>query len=269
MRRWKRQLAIGASLVLALAGTAGAASDPTMTSTSFSVTESEVGGNGQFSSSSSNYNINPYSDDAGSSLGESAVGNSTSNNYQTNSGFNTTGQPGLTMVVNTGSINLGTLSSSVATTATATFDVTDYTSYGFAVQVIGSTPANSGHNLTALTTDTTSAATTEQFGINLVSNSSPVSFGANPLYVPDNVTYPSASSFSYGVAGDGSTGTYGTNRPYTVGGKYRYNSGETIASSPKSSGDTRFTMSFLANISSQTPGGQYTGNISLVATGTF
>lgn len=238
-----------------------APADPSSNSTNYRVIESEVGGNGQFLSGSASYNINPNIDDGGSSLGEAAVGNSGSANYQINSGFNTTSQPGLTLIVNTSSVDLGVLSTSVASTVTATFDVLNYTSYGYVVSVIGATPVNSGHNLTALTTDTASAATTEQFGINTRANSSPA-IGADPVQLPD-------ATFSFGVSGDGITGTYGTTRPYTVPNKWRYNSGETIASAPKSSGATRYTVSFLANISSTTPGGKYTGGLSIVATGTY
>ena len=263
MSRWRRQLIIGVSLVFAWGGLAVSASDPTMNSSSYSVTESEVGGNGQFNSSSSNYSINPFTDDAGSSLGETAVGNSASSNYQSNAGFNTTAQPGLTMIVNSGSISLGDLSSTAATfDDSATFDVIDYTSSGYVVQVVGQTPSYGGHNLTNLATDTASSAGTEQFGINLVHNTV-AGKGTDPQELPD-------STFSFGKAGNNCAGgTYGTTCPYTIPDKYTYNNGDVIASSPKTSGDTKYTITFLANISNTTTAGHYTGSIDLVATGTF
>ncbi len=235
--------------------------DPSFTSTNYRVLESEIGGNGQFNSSSTNYSINPNIDDGGSSLGESAVGNSSSTSYQTNAGFDTTAQPGLTFIVNTSALYLGILTPASKSTGIANFSVKDYTSYGYVVQMIGSSPTYGGHNLTPLATDTSSAAGTEQFGVNTVRNTV-AAIGADPAQVP-------SVSFSFGVAGDGVTGTYGTTRPYTISDKWRYVSGETIASGPKSSGETDFTMTFLANITNQTPGGTYSGNISLVATGTF
>lgn len=256
MRRWTRQLIVSVALVLGLSGPAQAAlGDPSSASTNFRVVEGEIGGNGQFSSSSTNFNINPNTDDGGSSLGETAVGNSGSANFQTNSGFNTTAQPSLTFVVNTSLVSLGTLSSSAATFGTATFSVKDYTSYGYAVTIVGATPTNNGHALTALTSDTASAAGTEQFGVNTIFNTS-ASQGANPVQIPD-------ASFSFGVAGDGATNNY------KQSDKWRYNSGETVASGPKSSGETDFTMSFLANISALTPGGTYSGALQLIATGTY
>jgi len=254
-------VAAAGAAVLIMGGTADATSDPTMTSSTYSVTEGEVGGTGNFDENSSNYSLKPGVDDGGATLGESAVGNSSSGSYSSNAGFNTTAQPGLTFVVNTASVNLGTLSTSTAHFGTATFDVADYTTYGYAVTIVGPTPAMGGHHLTALATDTASSAGTEQFGVNTVNNVS-AGVGADPQQIPSSV-------FGFGVAGDGTTGTYGTTRPYTISDKWRYVSGETVASAPKNSGDTRYTMTFVANMSNLTPGGTYAGNISLVATGTY
>jgi hypothetical protein len=263
MRRWSRQLIVPVLVALGLSGAASATlGDPSSSSTSYRVVEGEIGGNGQFTSGSTSYNINPNVDDGGSSLGETTVGNSSSTSYQTNSGFTTTAQPGLTMVVNTGNVSLGTLSTVTANTATATFSVINYTSNGYMVQIIGTPPSNSGHALTALATDTASSNGTEQFGINLRANTSPVSVGADPVQTP-------SSTFSYGVAGDGITGTFGITRPYTIPNSYRYASGETIASAPKSSGQTDYTLSFMANKAALTPGGAYSGSMSIVATGTY
>jgi hypothetical protein len=263
MRRWFRHICVVLSLLLGLPAAAWAvAGDPQSSSNSYRVDESQVGGNGQFDSSSSNYSLNPSVDDGGASLGESAVGNSSSANYNSGAGFNTTAQPSLTLIVNTTNVDLGILSTITAMTDTATFSVKNYTSYGYVVQIIGPTPTYSGHPLTALTTDTASATGTEQFGINLRANTSPTTVGADPTQSP-------SGAFSYGEAGDGATGTYGSSRPYTQPNKYRYASGETIASAPKSSGETDYTMSFLSNISNTTPSGHYTGGISIVATGTY
>jgi hypothetical protein len=157
------------------------------------------------------------------------------------------------------------LSSGTATFRTATFDVTNYTSYGYVAQIVGSAPTYHSHALTPLATDTASSAGSEQFGINTVNN--PVaSIGANPAAPPSGIN-------SQGVAGDGTTGTYGTNRPYTVPDKYRFSSGEIIGSAPKSSGATRFTMTLMANISTTTPvtpgSSGYSGNLQVVVTGTY
>ena len=266
MRRWNRQVVTIVALTVGISGMCSASlGNPASSSASYRVVEGEIGGSGQFNSSSTNYSINPNTDDGGSSLGESAVGNAGSTSYQTNSGFNTTAQPGLTMVVGATPADLGVLSTSLASTATATFSVKNYTSWGYVVQIVGSPPTNDGHALAAMTSTSygdASVNNTEQFGLNVVNNTSPVTVGTNPAQVP-------SSSFSYGVAGDGVTGTYGTNRPYTVNGRYRFVSGETVASAPKSSGETDYTITFLANMSPSTPGGRYSGGLQIVATGTY
>lgn len=262
MRRWTRQLIVAVALVTGLSNAAWALpGDPSSASANFRVVEGEVGGNGQFNTNSANFTFAPSTDDGGSSLGAAAVGNSASTNFQTNGGLITTAQPSLTFIISSSAVNMGTLSTSVATFGTATFNVKDYTSYGYAVTLVGSAPRNGAKILNSLATDTASSAGSEQFGVNTVRNTS-ASQGADPSQVP-------GATFSYGVAGDGVTGTYGTTRPYTISDKFRFVSGETVASGPKSSGETDFNMTFLANISTATAGGTYSGNMQLVATGTY
>lgn len=261
MKLWISVISVVASAWLVWPQWLIAAVDPAATSTHFSIDESTLGATGDLNATSTHFSQLGV-DDGGSTLGDTAVGNSSSTNFQTNSGTNTSASPVLGLTVNTGTVSLGILSSTIARTATATFSVKDYTSYGYVVTIVGTPPMMGSHTMTALATDTASIATTEQFGINMVANTSPVSVGANPSQNP-------SASFSYGVAGDGTTGVYGTTRPYTIPNNYRYVSGETIASAPKSSGYTDYTMSFLANISTLTPGGTYSGNLSIIATGTY
>jgi hypothetical protein len=258
MRRWSRQFVV--ALVLAV-GLNGVANAEWQQSSNYGMNESEAGAMGDFSGASAGYSFIPSADDSGTTLGEAARGSSSSANYASGSGFNTTAQPGLTLIVNTSLVSLGVLSTGAAQFGTATFSVKNYTSYGYVVQVVGTAPTYSGHTLTALATDTASSAGTEQFGVNTVLNTS-AGQGADPVQVP-------SSSFSYGVAGDGGTGTFGTTRPYTIPDKYRYVAGETVASAPKSSGETDYTMTFMANQGNTTPSGHYSGSMTLVATGTY
>jgi hypothetical protein len=266
MGRWKKQLALVLALALALGDCAWATSDPSMNSTSYSATETQVGGIGDFNESSTNYSLKPGTDDGGATLGEAATGNSSSTNYQSNSGFNTTAQPGLMLNITSASVNLGILSTSGASTGTAAFSVRDYTSSGYNVYMYGTTPTYGGHSLAALTSDTAYTSNTEMFGVNLVSNGT-VGGSANPAC--------QATGFCYStqVAGDGSTGTYGSTRPYTIANSFRFpfpaTTGEIIAHAPQSSGETDYVMSVMAGISTLTPGGSYQGNITLVATGSY
>lgn len=216
-------------------------------STSYQIQEDFIGGVGGSYSSSSSY----QSIDSG---GGAAVGESASTSYRTQSGAATTNDPNLSFAVNTSSVNLGTLSTTTAGTGTATFSVLNYTSYGYVVQILGNAPTAGGHSLTNMS-GASSTTGTEQFGINLVANTLPAALSgvsADPQQVP-------SSSFSYGTYGSG----YGT------ANTYKYNSGDTIAQATKSSGQTTYTISYVANISASTPAGNYSGAETLICTGTY
>ncbi len=211
-------------------------------SSHFKFDESVLGGGGLIQSNSANYQ-------AGESIGEAASGNSASANFQTQAGNKTTNDPALAFAVNNGSVNLGNFSPATAATATATFLVSNYTSYGYAVQIVGNPPSNGAHTISALSSTTPSNAGVEQFGINLVANTSPASLGANP----------NLGSFGFGSA----TANYGTSN------NYRYVSGESIVTAPKSSGVTIYTISYIVNVSSLTDGGLYASNQVIICTGTY
>lgn len=232
-------MAILAGLMLGFVSVAYADS---LKSAHYQIDESFVGGSGLVQSNSAHYQ-------EGESIGDTGIGNSASTNYQTNSGYTTTNDPALSFAVNTSSANFGSFSPSAAATTTSTFQVSNYTSYGYVVQIVGNAPSNGSHTLSAMSTTGPSQAGVEQFGINLVANTSPVSFGANP---------------AQGIAGAGVAASN-----YNTSNNYRYVSGETVATAPKSSGVTTYTISYLVNVGSRTPGGQYTSNQVLVCTGTY
>jgi hypothetical protein len=211
-------------------------------SSNYRFNESVVGGGGLTQENSANYQ-------AGEFLGDLAIGNSTSTNYQINSGYDTTSDPALTFIVDTSSLSFGSFSPSTTAVTSSTFEVIDYTSYGYIVQILGTPPTNGAHVINAMVSTGPSQAGVEQFGINLVANISPVTFGANP----------NNGSFGFGTAA--------TN--YNTANQYRYVSGETIASGPKSSGNTIYTLSYLVNVTSTTLGGQYTSNQTLICIGTY
>ncbi len=216
--------------------------DVPLQSANYRFDESVVGGGGLTQESSANYQ-------AGEFIGDLAIGNSASSNFQLNSGYPTTNDPALTFIVDTGNVNFGTFSATTAAVASSTFQVLDYTSYGYVVMIFGSPPTNGSHVITPMSTTDVSQAGTEQFGINLVANTSPTTVGANP----DN-----------GLFGVGQAATN-----YDTADNYRYVSGETIANGPKSSGNTIYTISYLVNVRSITPGGQYTSHQTLICIGTY
>jgi hypothetical protein len=244
--RSKRKLLVGVVLCLGLLTPVVRAQSSQ--SPNYQIDESFIGPGGTLESGSTNYLTAP----GGQSIGNSGgAGDSGSTNYQAQSGATTTSDPSLACITNTSSVNFGALSTSVVATATATFSVLNYTSYGYVVQTVGTAPSSGGHTLANMSSNAASNPGTEQFGINLVDNTSP-NIGANPAQIP-------SSSFSYGEAA--------TN--YNTADSFRYVQGETIALAPKTSGQTDYTISYITNISTTTPGGSYTGSQALVCIGTY
>ena len=213
-------------------------------STHYQFTETSLGGSGSYGSHSANYQSQQ-------AVGILGVGSLASPNFQTKAGNITTNDPALAFAVNSTTVALGDFSAAATATATATFQVLNYTSFGYVVQIVGTAPTmtSPSHTITAMATTGPSQAGTDQFGINLVANTSPISFGANPDH----------GQFGFGSAETG----------YDTANNYRFVSGETIASAPKSSGLTTYTISYIVNVSSLDPGGQYVGSETLVCTGTY
>lgn len=191
------------------------------------------------------------------SAGELTVGNTKSNSFQAQTGFNSDRTPWIGVsIVGSPDVDLGVLSDQSTKTGSVQFKVSAYLSDGYVVQIVGPAPtAEGGHVLSSMSS---AASTTgiEQFGMNIVANTSPL-VGSDPAQDPD---YPS-QPFGFGQA-KASSG-------YDVANTFTYNSGDTIAESTQSSSYTVYTISYLANISGVTPAGTYTTQQSIVATATF
>jgi hypothetical protein len=222
-----------------------AACEQPSTSTSYFISECQFGIGGEPDLNSTSYNAN-------ASLGSLGVGVGASTNYTSQAGFLTPREEYLEMGVNAATINLGTLTTSAAATGNATFFVRAYTSSGYTVQTISGTPTNGGESLDPITSAAVSSPGTEQFGINLVANTSPTTYGADPVKQP-------SSGYAYGEAASG----------YDTTNLFQYNQGDTIVTSPKGIGQTDFTISYLANISPISPGGEYSVEHILVVIATF
>lgn len=244
-----KKFGVVTGLVLGLLLMGGVALAQSSQSPNYIIDESFIGPGGELESSSPSFRTAP----GGQSIGNpGGVGDSeASTNYRTQSGATTTNDPSLSCQMNTSSVNFGLLSPSVPATATASFSVLNYTSHGYIVQVIGDTPNNGGHNLTAMSSNGASSPGTEQFGINLIDNSSP-DIGDDPVQVPSD-------EFSYGEAASN----------YDTPNSFRYNNGETIAQSVKTTGETDYTISYLVNVANSTPGGAYSGSQTVVCVGTY
>lgn len=234
--------ALVAIVAYSLVGHAPAVIAQSLQSSNFRFDESTIGAGGLNQSNSTNYQ-------SSNSTGDLSVGNTASGNYQIDTGSQTTNDPTLSFALNNTDINFGNFTASSASVTTANFSVSNYTSYGYVVQIAGTAPSNGTHTLDAMAIKGPSQSGIEQFGINLVANTLPVSVGANP----------NNGQFGFGVAAPA----------YATSNEYRYVSGETIAFAPKSSGVTTYTLSYLINVGSLTPGGQYKSNQTLIVTGTY
>ncbi len=214
----------------------------TPTSTSYSTQEYYFGTGGDTNLSSTNYS-------ARSATGALGVGDGSGTSYKSSAGTVTPREEYIEFVVNATTINLGLQSMGSTTTGTATFYVKAYVSSGYAVRNASAPPSIPTHTMAAPASAVASAVGTEQFGINVVANTAPITFGANAVQVPD-------STFSFGTAASG----------YNTANVYKYVNGDTIAQSTKSSGETDFTISYILNIGSTTPSGTYVMNHVMVAT---
>ena len=239
MRKQIQQLVLGVTAVLLMVPGAISA----QSSTNYSQDEQFMGSGGSVDGTSGTRDA----------IGDTGVGPGTSaGSSRIDSGYVTDGDPRLAFIVQTTSVSFGNLSANTTATGTSTFSVLNYTSYGYVVQTVGNPPSSGSYVLSGMPSTTASQVGTEQYGINLRSNTSPITFGADPVQVPD-------SSFSSGGAAGG----------YSTADNFRYVQGETVASAAQSSGQTNYTVSYIVNISSATAGGLYTGIQGYICTGTY
>lgn len=239
-------------LLLLLIGTAYILQIPIIasgqsSSPNYSIEESYIGPGGLLDANSDNYNIR-------ASLGDTGIGNGTSASYELWAGYTTTDVEYIEMMVTGVSINLGVLTEGTTATTNGTFYVRNYISHGYVVTTMSDPPINTSYTMQAMGTRGASVAGTEQFGINLVANTAPATFGTDPVQNPDATP---AFGFGYAV-GD-----------YNVTNEFKYAKGDIIARSDSSSGRTDYTISYIYNISDLTPGGVYFFAHDIVATATY
>jgi hypothetical protein len=245
MRAWKQtgQLAsLGLLLFLGLPAIAMAAQSA---SSNFQVNEVFFGSGGELNACSTSYCSKQ-------SIGETAVGNSASANYQAQAGFNTNREPYLEFTVSNTNVDLGTLTATTTKTATSSFSVKSYLAHGYEVINASDAPTNGSYIMNALALPSPPQPGVEQFGINLAANTDPITFGANPSHTPD-------ATFSFGQVG----------LDYSNADLYKYQKGDVVAFSSQSSSYTNYTISYIFNVSHVTPGGDYLFHHVLVATSTF
>jgi hypothetical protein len=228
------------ALMMSMGYVGHAVATTTSTSPHYSVTETQFGGGSQEHQCSTNYC-------AKSSAGDTTVGSGKSANYSAQFGSNTTDQPLLQVIAAGGDHALGVLDSDTTGTATSSLSVRTYLMQGYGIALTGSSPTQGTHAILPLSIPTESQAGTEQFGVNLVANTAPVTMGTNPTLVPSG-----ASALDYIASG------------YSQTNKYKYIPGDILAENYQQNGEISYTLSMILNVSNVTPGGQYKGSFSAV-----
>lgn len=248
---WQKQIQTISGIVLLCLGLlATPALAQESSSTNYKVNEYQFGSGGNVDNTSASFRAN-------TSVGSLGVGRSSSANYALEGGFVTPSEPFLELFVNTSNVELGTLDTSVTATGTAVFWVRTYLSSNYVVQTMSPPPTSEGGAvIDAKGTLGVPIPGTEEFGINLVNNSSP-DIGNDPLNVPDD-------SFADGEVVSG----------YNTPDQFKYNQGDVIARAAADPtkmavGRTDYTISYIANISSITPAGSYVMVHDIVVTGTY
>lgn len=245
MRKWgiwhhSRLIVAIAAISLCFAPAAFA---QTASSDNYQMTESEFGSISNKQTCSGQYC-------ATTSLG-TVSGNSASPTSSASFGPITPDQPTLDIIIDMGISDLGDLSAERTSTKTSTIRVLSYLSNGYVVQITGDPPKYKNHTFATPSTPTASLPGTEQFAINATANTDP-NVGASPVQVPDEQT-------SFGFVTD----------DYNIPNRFKYQSGDVVARSLRSSGRTDYTVSFIVNISNATPAGKFTGDYSAVVIPTY
>lgn len=218
----------------------------TSSSPNYQVDQTFFGSGGETGLESDNFQ-------ARAALGELGIGELNSANFRAFAGFTTTDEPFIEFVVTGNNIDLGFLSTDEVSTAQGQFYVRAWQAGGYYVTNEADPPTNisNSHQFDTPENPTSSQPGTEQFGMNLVANSSP-NVGENLIQQPDG-------SFSFGqVASE-----------YAQVNSFLHNKGDVIAFSEESTSVTLYTISYIFNISNATPSGQYEFRQILVATGQY
>ena len=219
-------------------------------------------------SSSANYSVEESSFSSGSGTGTSAsfssqasagnvaVGSSFSTTYSAYAGPISPNEEYLELVVSASTISLGTLDNLATSSGSAEFYVRAYINSSYTVQVLSddtTLTSESNNTITALAATTASTIGSEQFGINLRNNTTP-DIGAEAVPEPN-------STYANGEAASG----------YDVVDQFKYAQNDIVAQSGGAPawGQTNFTISYIANISSITEAGFYQLAHSLVVVSTF
>ena len=220
----------------------------TPSSTNYQVPESSFNTGSTVNAASASYN-------GRFSAGDLGVGFGSSTSYNAVAGFISPSEEYLELVVQSSDVNLGILTPSTTGSGAGNFFVRSYINGEYVVQTASSSlTSESNEVIDPLTPQAIPTQGQEEFGINLVENTTPL-IGLNPSPDPD-------TNFANGIAATG----------YDTADQFQYVQGDIIARSSPTGlawGRTYFTISYIANISSVTPAGLYEKEHDIVLVSTF
>jgi len=157
--------------------------------------------------------------------------------------------PTLTLAISSATVALGVITTAGPSTGSHTAQIATNASGGFLLTYNGPTLTSGSNTIAADGSQATPANTTAGFGINLVSNATPVVGAAVTQNAGTCQTLPA----DYGTAN-----------------KFSYVASTTTSLTAQSvPADCTYTVSYVADISSVTPSGAYTAAIIYIASGTF
>jgi hypothetical protein len=159
-------------------------------------------------------------------------------------GTSITGQNCGTISGNT--VSLGNASTTATASGTSVLAASTNAGSGYSITVNGSTLTSGANTITALASGTASSVGTKQFGLNLVSNTTP--------------------AVGTAVSGGG-TGAAATN--YGTANAFRFGTGETVATVAVPTNANAYTVSYIANVDGVTPPGSYVSNLTYIATANY
>lgn len=154
-------------------------------------------------------------------------------------------EPFLEMIVAPGESNLGELTTEKTGAKTMQVKIRNYLTGGYRLMLVGDPPKYGARKLNAPSAPTTSRPGTEQFGVNVVANTTPV-VGASPKLQ------------------DGGDATPLVMSNYNTANKFMYVPGQVLAETQTNTGGAEFTISMIVNISNATPAGKYSGDFAAV-----
>ena len=153
----------------------------------------------------------------------------------------------LNFTLATATVDLGTLTKTSTGVGTSSMTVGTNASTGYSVTYSGTTLTSGTNTINPMTVAAGSTMNSKQFGINLMSNTTPA--------VGSNVSGGGSGTVSLG---------------YNSQNQFKFNvAGETIASAIAPTNDNVFTTSYIANIDSATAAGSYTAVLTYVVTANF